>query len=50
MVIEEQKVGILTYNIHIEDVHGELLEQASEDNPRTLYLAQAVCLKALKTN
>ncbi len=48
MVIEEQKVGMLTYSIHIEDVHGELLEQASEENPRTLLFGTGRLLKSFE--
>jgi FKBP-type peptidyl-prolyl cis-trans isomerase SlyD len=48
MVIAEQKVGILTYSIHIEDAQGELLEQASNDNPRTLLFGTGRLLKSFE--
>jgi FKBP-type peptidyl-prolyl cis-trans isomerase SlyD len=48
MVIADQKVGILTYNIHIEDAHGELLEQATKDNPRTLLFGTGRLLKSFE--
>jgi FKBP-type peptidyl-prolyl cis-trans isomerase SlyD len=36
MVIEKQKVGILSYQIKVNNDAGEVLEEATIDNPRTM--------------
>ncbi len=36
MVIEAQKVGILSYQIKVNNDSGEVLEEATIDNPRTM--------------
>ncbi len=48
MVIAEQKVGVLTYSIHISNKEGELLEQASEAEPRTLVFGTGRLLKSFE--
>lgn len=48
MVIAEQKVGVLTYSIHVSDRQGELLEQATETEPRTLVFGTGRLLKSFE--
>lgn len=36
MVIETQKVGILSYQIKVDQADGEVLETATNENPRTM--------------
>ncbi len=48
MVIAEQKVGVLTYNIHIDNHNGELLEEAPESNPRTLLFGTGRLIKSFE--
>ncbi len=48
MVIAEQKVGVLSYNIHIGDSKGELLEQATETSPRTLVFGTGRLIKSFE--
>jgi FKBP-type peptidyl-prolyl cis-trans isomerase SlyD len=36
MKIEQHKVGVLAYSIQVEDAQGDVLEQASVSEPRTL--------------
>lgn len=36
MKIEQHKVGVLAYSIQVEDAQGDVLEQASLNEPRTL--------------
>lgn len=45
MVIEQNKVGVLSYSIHLEDERGELLEQATLSNPRTLLFGTGRLMK-----
>jgi FKBP-type peptidyl-prolyl cis-trans isomerase SlyD len=49
MIIQENKVGVLTYSIHVENENGELLEQATAINPRTMVFGTGRLLKSFET-
>lgn len=36
MIIEDKKVGVLVYKIHLENADGEILEQSTIENPRAV--------------
>jgi len=48
MVIEEQKVGVLVYSIHVNSPEGELLEQATAVNPRTMVFGTGRLIKSFE--
>jgi FKBP-type peptidyl-prolyl cis-trans isomerase SlyD len=48
MVISDQKVGVLTYSIYTENIHGELLEEATESEPRTLLFGSGRLLRSFE--
>ncbi|MDO8899119.1 MAG: peptidylprolyl isomerase [Bacteroidales bacterium] len=49
MVLQENKVGVLSYSIHVENESGELLEQATAINPRTMVFGTGRLLKSFET-
>lgn len=48
MRIENERVGILTYRIHIESAQGELLEEAPVGQPRTMLFGTGRVMKSFE--
>ncbi|MDP3446323.1 MAG: FKBP-type peptidyl-prolyl cis-trans isomerase [Ignavibacteria bacterium] len=48
MIIQKNKVGVLTYGIYVENESGELLEHASNEAPRTLLFGTGRLLKSFE--
>ncbi len=48
MKIENERVGILAYRIHIENAQGELLEEAPLNQPRTMLFGTGRVLKSFE--
>ncbi|MGP1446986.1 MAG: FKBP-type peptidyl-prolyl cis-trans isomerase [Candidatus Limimorpha sp.] len=46
MMIDDMKVGVLSYTIQADDANGAILEQATEDKPRVMMFGMGRVMKA----